>query len=127
MIFRIKTSPTNADSVQVVRLDGADYQIRLTWYERAQRWLCGVATYPDLTPIVEGVTLRGGQLITRWADSAVKPAGALICVDLEPSATIPARSDLGSRLELLYVDAEGVETLQTEPDTIPTATSVVIL
>ena len=127
MILRIKPRPADPDSVQVVRLDDTDYQIRLTWYERTSRWLCAVATYPDLVPIIEAVTLCDSQLILRWADPAIRPQGELICVDLQPSEELPSRDDLGSRLELLYITADTVEELREDPQPFPPASSVVLL
>ena len=122
MIFRINRKSTEADASQVVRLDKQDFRIRTTWYAVLERWLCSVYTHPANVPVVEGVVMRSGQRILRWAKNG--PAGELITIDLDEGRQDVTRQSLGQSLQLLYVDAATVEALRTDPVIEPVAASV---
>lgn len=95
------------DFYQTTELDGRLYLFRFTWNTRDLAWRIS-AYQPDGTPlalsrkIVLNVSLFGGETDERL------PPGALFVVDPTGSNVDAAHDDLGSRVPLIYADADEI-------------------
>jgi len=90
---------------QRTALDGTEYVIAFDWNDREQHWYMDIADR-------EGVAIATGikvvcdwPLLRRCVDGRA-PAGAIIAIDQSGSGADPGLTDLGARVELLYLDAE---------------------
>ena len=119
MIYQIPTFTAVPDFQEVVRLDGADYRIRFSWYERQGWWLASVWREPTGTDgqraLITGVAVRPGQDLLRFADRQYCPPGRLVVIDSDPGAgeDTLTREMLGTRLLPLYIDRASVAELAT--------------
>ncbi len=86
------------------RLDGKDYNFRMKWNERSQRWHMNIYA-DDETPLVLGIKLVANwPLIRYYQYNPDVPQGALIAVDLSNDGSPPGLYDFGEdlRVELTY-------------------------
>ena len=90
---------------QVV-LEGATFTLELRWNERSSTWSLSVfdAAGEQLTagrPVV-----LGAELLGRSADARL-PRGALFAIDTSGKNLEAGRYDLGSRVQLVYIESSG--------------------
>lgn len=88
---------------QQVLLDGREFVVELRWNERAGAWFMAVSD-------AEGLILAGRRvvvdfpLLSRFASPRL-PDGELFAIDTSGAGLDPGRDDLGSRVDLVYVEA----------------------
>lgn len=112
MPFTVPIASLNAQSTQTVGLDGIVYQFTFTWNTRRLAWDMSIALQ-DGTPLVQGVKiLPQKDLLSRHKDVRL-PKGTLLAVDLveQNNALRPSKSELGTKLQLLYYTEAEVDAL----------------
>jgi hypothetical protein len=92
-----------------VSLDGVVFEVHLRWNQRSATWQ--MTLYSAAGDVVLGSRrlLPGWSLIGRLRGRAGLPAGDLVPYDTTGSNVPPAQEDLGSRVWLVYIDAEEFE------------------
>lgn len=117
-ILRIPTRAEQVDYVQRTALDGRDYLLHFAWNQRESKWYLDVRDQRG-EPIVLGIKIVANKrLLGRLVTSEARPPGELIAVDMTSPAGSgkdaydPGKSELGSRVVLLYLDAETIASLQ---------------
>ncbi|MFA4972192.1 MAG: hypothetical protein WC683_06235 [bacterium] len=90
---------------QVVRLDGSDFILKLSWNSRAGHWMLSLST-PAGASIVAGRTVANGVNLLRGAVHAERPSGVLFAAQMDNSDADAGLLDLGSRVALYYQEAE---------------------
>ena len=96
--------PNGAAWRQTIALEGAIYQLRARWNEIGDCWVMDIATR-DNTPLVNGIKITGGVLLTaRHADRRL-PGGYFVVVSNEACGCTPGRDDMRDNARLIYVPA----------------------
>lgn len=87
-------------------LEGATYTLELRWNERSSTWSLSIYG-------AAGETLAAGRSVVLGADllgrsrKAGLPPGSLHVVDTSGKGLEAGRSDLGTRVQLVYVESSG--------------------
>lgn len=111
MGVEISTFPTLPASLQTVTLEGAQYQLRLTWRHRCQAWYLDLFTLAGV-PLVLGRRLSPGWSPTMGLVIEDGPGGYLYVRGRDSYA----REDLGATLRLLYYTAAEVAAVAEASD-----------
>lgn len=108
MTFVIDIEPVSAFFTQKTTLDGKDYVLSFAWNQRESRWYLTIYDHED--NVLQGAVkvIADFPLTRRIASSDTAPPGVLMAVDLTDAGDPPTRDDLGSRVILVYYDAETV-------------------
>jgi len=104
MPVEVPVASLNAQSSQTVSLDTIVYRITFTFNTRCRAWDLSIAEQNG-NEIVSGIKLLPGiDLLDRHKDSRLPP-GLLWAVDVQEGADAlrPGRTQLGSKLRLVYV------------------------
>ena len=111
--------PDVENYTQRTALDGREYLLSLAWNRRDERWRLSISDAGG-TPIALGRVLTAGMSLLFRVRDARRPPGQLMVVDTQArsdgaldlqKAADPALSDLGSRVVLVYLDADEVASL----------------
>ena len=103
MPFSVPIASLNAQNSQTVALDGVVYRLTFTWNTRRLAWDMSFALQ-DGTPLVQGIKLLPQKdLLGRHKDIRL-PRGRLYAIDVveTDNAIRPEKSELGTKLQLLY-------------------------
>jgi len=100
----IPLSPGVPHYTQRTSLDGREYQLELQWNQREARWYLGLADE-------HGESIHRCKLVLDWpllrrVRGTRRPPGSLVAVDATGSMLPPTLDDLGTRVQLVYVDVE---------------------
>lgn len=88
-----------------IALDGRDYVLRFDWNGRQTFWYVGIYLAEDASLVVTGIKLVVNRPLLQRESSSNRPPGDFIAFD--PSSNVePGFTDLGRRVQLLYVSAE---------------------
>lgn len=88
-----------------VALEGRTFGFEMRWNERSGAWFTTISR-ADGGVLAAGVRLvTGTRLLGRSADPELPP-GALLVVDTSDEEREAGRNDLGTRVVLVYVEAE---------------------
>ncbi len=94
----------SANYTMRVRLDGRDFNLRMLWNEREERWYLDIKTDADV-PLAMGIKIITNRPLTRFYlyDKRL-PQGLLMAHDLTNDGSPPGIYDLapGKRVELTY-------------------------
>ena len=89
---------------QTIALDGVIYLLRARWNEIGEFWSMDLATRDDI-PLVNGIKITGGALLTsRHADRRL-PTGWFVVVSNIECGCTPGRQDMKDNARLIYVSA----------------------
>ena len=91
-------------------LDGTTYHLDFDWNDRDNGWYLSIST-PDGTPLVSGRRLvLNFPLFSRYGNPQLSP-GVLIAIDTTNTGQEPGVSELGTRVQLVYLTAAEVAEL----------------
>lgn len=90
-------------------LEGQNYNFELRWFERDTFWQFSILDN-DRTPIVARKLVLGAPILRRSTDSRLPP-GDFVLFDTSGANSPPTINDLGTRVQLWYLDAETIESL----------------
>jgi hypothetical protein len=87
-----------------VDLDGRSYTFEVRWNTRAGAWF--LATYDGAGELLVAPrrVVLGANLLGRGSDPRLPP-GVLLAVDTSPARTDAGRTDLGTRVVIVYSEA----------------------
>lgn len=102
MSLTIPLRPDLTDYELTTALDGATYTLRLRWSEREGSWYLDVSSETG-DAIALGIKVTLYQELGRRRTASAMPPGALIAVDTSRQDVEPGVSDLGDRVQLIYV------------------------
>lgn len=108
--FPFPRGEENAHFTQRVALDGRDYLFDGDWNQREGRWYLSMSDETG-DPIVMGKAVVTGYDLLRLVRDARRPLGRLYAIDHEGTGHEPGLDDPGLRVELVYADADEVETV----------------
>ncbi len=100
----IPTSQTESDYLQVVTLEGVDYQLFFHWNARQPGWFCEIRD-TDGSLIAAGKRLVLGTFIFEHDNDPRMPPGAFLLIDTTQSGREPGLRDLGARVFFIYIEA----------------------
>lgn len=86
-----------------ITLDGVAYLLELRWNTREEAWYLDIRL-EDKTDVVTGIKVVLGFPLGRRSQHAKRPPGILLALDTSGRDIEPGISDLGGRVELLYLD-----------------------
>lgn len=89
---------------QIVRLEGSDFRLKLSWNERMGFWILSLYA-ADGEAIVEGAPVITGTDLLRGYVSAQRPRGQLFSAPFDTKPDHADLTDLGSRVALLYEES----------------------
>lgn len=94
---------------QVTNLDGTDYELRLRYNQREERWFLSIGL-PDGTEIAKGAALVVGWRLFPNVVHELMPPGVLFVTSADGTDLPPKFAELGpgKRCELVYLDAAGL-------------------
>ncbi len=105
--------PTRSDISsfsETVNLTGTIFGFLFAWNTRADVWVMDVSTQVG-DPILQGVTLVADtDLLGGHVDDRL-PDGVIVALDTARKGERAGRLDLGSRVQVIFVPADEVETL----------------
>ena len=91
-----------------VPLDGVDFLLDFTWNARAGAWFLSVFS-ADETPLAQGVKIVSNRpLLHRFRYVEGMPAGELFAADFTGAVPYAGFDQLGTDVELFYLDADEV-------------------
>jgi hypothetical protein len=94
---------------QRTELDGVDYRLDFAWNARAGGWYLSLFL-PDGTPVVGAFKLVSNRpLLLHCHALANVPPGEIWAHDPSGLFSVAGYSELGSEVELFYIDAEDLE------------------
>lgn len=99
-----------SDFSQTIELDGEIFQFRYKWNTRGEFWALDIYTSEGVSVLLGAKLVINSELITDYADSRL-PKGALIPTDVTQTLSRIGRSDLGDKVQFLYLTKEEVEQL----------------
>lgn len=106
MAIRVINTPQNIPFfTQRTTLDGREYLLTFDWNQREQKWYLSIADQ-DEVPIVSSIKLVANFPLTHLLVDSRSPPGELFAMDTSGNGLDPLLSDLGTRVLLLYMDAE---------------------
>lgn len=91
--------------VQVV-LEGATYLFELRWNERSSAWFLSIHDGVGEVLTAGRRVVLGADLLGRSVDARLPP-GTLVAVDSSGADQEAGRDDLGSRVQLVYIESTG--------------------
>lgn len=95
---------------QTVRLDGADYILKLSWNSVLDHWVLSVyLTDQALTPVVEGRMVTLFTDLLRGVVIEGRPPGKIIAIPVDGRILHAGLTTLGTRVLLGYRTAAEVE------------------
>ena len=104
MAVLILPSPGGPDVEYSMELEGSTYRLRFRWHERTKAWHLDLADV-DGGPIAEGLRLVLLQPLLGGLHHDARPPGDFLCDDATGLDKDPGYEDLGTRVQLLYVEA----------------------
>lgn len=107
MAILIVPTGTYPDRQQETQLEGRRYVLRMRWNERAGAWFLDMHTVAG-SPIVLGVRLSLSTQPLAGVLHPDRPPGELVVVDRTDSGVEAAQADLGTRVQLFYVEASSL-------------------
>jgi hypothetical protein len=105
MVRFIPTSVTESNYEEIVSLDGEDYLVKMLWNSRDRHWYLTVRDSDDVDICTGFKVVSDFELDKHETDERHWP-GQIWTVDLAQTGVDPGLRDLGSRVRLLYIDAE---------------------
>lgn len=114
--------PTRTDLTNyevTVELDGVDFDLRFLWNDRDETWYLTISETQSTTidadtgekvPLLAGVPVLIGVPLLRVLRGSVRPSGELVAYDTTNLGRAPGLTDLGSRVQLFYVEASELVT-----------------
>jgi hypothetical protein len=103
--------PTEAASSysQRTQIEGVDYELRYAHNERTDSWTLDIAALgsvdADNVPIVTGRKIFIGDNLLGYASDALTPPGLLLALSVDGTRRAPGLGDLGTRVNLYYLEA----------------------
>lgn len=112
MPVEVPIASLNAVWSESVDLDGIVYRLTFTWSTRSQSWSMTIATN-DGTPIVSGIKILPQISLLQRHKSELLPPGVLMAFDVidGEAAERPKKSELGTKLLLIYTTRAELDTL----------------
>ena len=109
-VVKIPTTPSLPHYNQFTTLDGTTYELVFFWNTRDEHW------YMDINDIDGNIILPSSKLVCNYpllrrAKNPDSPPGQILAMDTSGLDEDPAFNDLGTRVELLYYDAEELVSL----------------
>lgn len=99
---------TDVDSFEQAHdLDGRTYVLRFDWNERDEAWRMTIRL-PDDTVLAAGRKVVVNVPLLRGLVDSRLPAGTLMAIDNTGQDLDPAHDELGVRVQIVYVDTEGL-------------------
>lgn len=97
-------APTSGDPDVSMRvpIDGATYAVRWLWNTRDRVWTFSMWD-PDGAPLVAGVRVVNGALLSVYADHTRAPRYPIIVVDPTGKGGEPAIDTIGTQFKVVYV------------------------
>jgi hypothetical protein len=89
-------------------LDGVTYGLELRWNRRGSLWLCDLYSAGGAA-LVHGRPVLIGEMLFRSYHHLAVPPGEVIAFDTELRDEDPTLEDLGTRIELVYLDRAELE------------------
>jgi len=105
----IDTSQSLFDYRQRVSLDGVAFALRFRWNTRAQSWFVDVFDEDGNVVVYARKCVIEWTLLRQSRHLASVPAGEFINIDTTNRDVPPGKSDFGSRVLMMYLDASEVE------------------
>lgn len=105
----IPTSTTESQYSQTTTLEGRDYELTFSWFERGDRWYLDIAS--DGVTLLAGLKIVADWPLLRLRTSELLPPGELIALDMTGNGRDPNLRDLGERVKLFYIESEDLEAL----------------
>lgn len=90
------------------QLDGETFGLRARYNNRVDSWFLTLID-ADGSIIVGSRRVTVGNLLFPWLVGRNRPAGQLLAIDTEDEDGDPGRHDLGSRVLVMYADADELE------------------
>lgn len=103
-VFLIPFTPDEPHQAFPMELDGATYKIEMLWSDRDESWSCSLFTGEDAPLVLGRKVVLGLPLFERFKDARLPP-GKLIAIDTSSDRREAGLSDLGRRVQLVYLDA----------------------
>jgi hypothetical protein len=104
-LFSIPTSQTDTVYRQVTLLDGREYVLAFDWSARESEWYLSIFDQ-DENPLALGIKVVVGLPLLYRETNPALPPGLLAAIDLARGDLDPAVDDFGTRVLLLYQEAE---------------------
>lgn len=105
--YSIPLSPGTPAFTQRTLLDGRAYILDFRWNERESAWYLSLLDEHE-DPILYGIKLVLNWPLLRRVVDPRRPPGSLMCVDPSGNDDSPGLQELGTRVELIYLDAEEI-------------------
>lgn len=114
--------PTRTDLTNyelTVELDRVDYDLRFLWNDRDETWYLTItetqttnidADTGEKVPLLAGVPILIGVPLLRVLRGLVRPSGELMAFDTTNEGRAPGLTELGARVQLLYIEASELVT-----------------
>lgn len=103
---RIPTSSELPSYSQRTTLDGREYVLEFDWSERAGAWYLRLLDVDRIALTGRKRVVLNTDLLRLHRRTEGVPPGRLVALDLSGSGLPPAFDELGSRVVLLYTEAE---------------------
>jgi hypothetical protein len=106
MIYSIPVRGDLPSHTVKVTLDGRKYGLAFRWSERESAWYMSISL-EDATPIASGIKVVLGMYLNARLAREDAPPGLFMAYDTSGEDQEAGETDLGSRVELLYIDSTG--------------------
>jgi hypothetical protein len=94
-----------------IKLDGTPYHFDFDWNHRDSSWTFSVSSI-DGTPLVVGrKVVVGFPLLSRFKNPKLPP-GVLLALDTSNAGVDPGETELGTRVQLVYMDKADLAEVQ---------------
>lgn len=107
----VPLDPVIPQFTQEIILEGISYKLRFNYNDRESLWYISLSTAND-EPIAEGIKVVLNLPLFRKIADARAPGGEIYAMETdafgESTGQPPSLTDLGTRVELLYVDEEEI-------------------
>lgn len=113
-MYRVIPLRTDLDHYSFeVQLDGVNFGFAFRWNARDESWWISFSNGLG-EPLVSSLkAVVDVPLLNRFRDYRL-PQGTLMLLDTTGTGVSPGRDELGTRVQLVYVDAEDVEAIEEE-------------
>lgn len=98
-------APAPAFFAFTVELDGRAVVVELRWNERAASWFLSLAERGGVALLAGRRVVADAPLVGRLRARDGVPPGELVAVDTGGRGEDPDRADLGTRVQLIYIEA----------------------
>jgi hypothetical protein len=106
MIYKIPVRGDLPSHTVKVTLEGKKYGLAFRWSERESAWYMSISL-EDATPIASGIKVVLGPVLNARVVRDDAPPGGFLAYDTSGQDQEAGETDLGSRVELIYVDSTG--------------------